>query len=258
LTFALTRDAREVRVEGRLLWNERSARLLLVLPSVGKLVMQVPASRVERSQSGNLPCGRWFRRGDKTKGIGFVSDGLSDVNATLTETRVTLARASRYADDVLTPPEQDRWMPATDCGELRFNFWLTSAAVDLELLAQELLQPPVALCVPPTPGELPRSGSLARVEPDHVALLAAQAGERGGLRVRLQNLSERPTPVRLTLGGTTHELGALRPYEIGHFDAGKSTTSHRSLPSGSRRNGSQPTQQQRGSRATKPVDAARG
>ncbi len=237
LTFALSRDGREVRVEGRLLWNERSARLLLVLPSSGKLVMQVPASRAERSQTGNLPCGRWFRRGNQRTGIGFVSDGLSDLNATATEIRVTIARASRYADDVLTPPDQDRWMPATDCGELRFQFWLAAGAADLELLAQELLQPPVALCVPPGIGEWPRSGSLARVEPEQVVLLAAHPGDDGRLQVRLQNLSDRDSDVRLTLGEIVHEVGTLGPYEISNLILSTAPKSGQARQEGIRRNG---------------------
>ena len=214
LTFALARDAREVRVEGRLLWNERSARLVLVLPSAGELAMQVPASRATRAQGGSVPGGRWFRRGDRRTGIGFLSDGLSDVRATARETRVTVARASRYADAVPPPPGKESWLPAADCGELRFGFWLTRASADLELLAQELLHPPVVVCVPAHPGELGRSGSLARVEPDHVALLAAHPAENGGLLLRLQNLSERNAEVLVTMNGVRHGLGTLAPYEI--------------------------------------------
>lgn len=173
LTFYLSRDSHEVRVKSRLLWNERSARLKLVLPCAGKVEMQVPASKIERSQTGHLPMGRWVKRGEGPDTVSFVSDVLSDVDFTSDELRITLARASRYGDDVPTRPDERSWQPATDCGELKFEFWLAPGESDLEKLSQELLHPPTVLAVPSRVGEKGSSGSLASIEPECLALLSA-------------------------------------------------------------------------------------
>jgi|GEM_PF-357790 len=214
LTYQIGRDAREVRVKGRLLWNERSARLKLVLPSTGPLTMQVPGSEAARNQSGHLPCGRWFRRGIGETSIGFISDVLSDVDTTATEINVTLARATRYANDVPTPADVEKWLSATDCGELKFEFWLAPGSANLTHLAQELIEPPVVVSTSAHPGTLPDTGSLARLEPDHLALLAARVGEDGNLVVRVQNLSKKATNARLIFGDRSFPLGILYAFEI--------------------------------------------
>lgn len=225
LTFAVRRGEDLVRVDARMLWNERCARVKLILPSRGTLQMETPGSVAERPQPGQLPCGRWLRRVSDDRGIGFVSDVLSDVNTTPDETRITIARASRYADDVPTRPEEDPWRPATDCGELKFQFLLTPPDADLPRLTEEFLTPPVTLCVPPHPGELPAKGSLAEIKPAHVTLLSLQADNTGRLRLRVQNRSEKPTSATLRLGSKTETIGRLGPYEIATFAAAEIRTS---------------------------------
>jgi alpha-mannosidase len=214
LTFMLGRDAREVGVKGRLLWNERSSRLNLVLPASGPLVMQVPGSEVERAQPGHLPCGRWFRCGVGEGSIGFVSDVLGDVVATEKEIHVTLARASRYADDVPTAADEEKWRPAVDCGELKFEFWLAPGTANLTHLAQELVERPVVVTTSAHPGSLPGTGSLARLEPDHVTLLSACLRADGDLQVRVQNSSREAASARLIFGERSFSLGALSAFEI--------------------------------------------
>ncbi len=214
LTFAVRSDGKEVRVSGRTLWNERSARLKMIFPSSGPLSMQVPASTVVRDQPGHLPCGRWFRRGNHQNGFGFVSDVLSDIDATEDRVNVTVARASRYANDVPTPANKDLWLPATDCGELKFQFNLTAPQENLEQMAQELLHPPVSLTVPPHPGERPSVGSLAEVKPDHVTLLSVRLVGPGKLQLRVQNQSTKTAEATLVLAGKKIGLGSLKTHEI--------------------------------------------
>jgi Glycosyl hydrolases family 38 N-terminal domain len=100
LTFDLCREQEWIKVQGHLLWNQRSARLQLVLPSKGAATCDVPGGRVERSQRGQVPVARWFSRttleGPPTR-IGVATDVLGDADFLQHETRLTLARASRYA-----------------------------------------------------------------------------------------------------------------------------------------------------------------
>ena len=210
LTFYLSRDAREVRVKSRLLWNERSARLKLMLPGSGKLEMQVPGSRAERPQVGHLPAGRWVRRGD----LGFISDVLSDVDATEGGLGVTLARASRYANDVKTEADAQPWLPAVDCGELKYEFWLAPGDADLEALSRDLLCPPATLTCPAARGDWADSGSLGHLEPSHLQLLSATDPDGQGLRVRVQNPSAAKCDAWFVLAGQRHALGTLLPFQI--------------------------------------------
>jgi len=214
LTFFLGSDGREIRVKGRMLLNERSSRVNLVLPVSGAMFMQVPGSEVERNQPGHLPCGRWFRCGTGEGSVGFVSDVLSDVVAKDKETHVTLARASRYADDVPTIAGKEKWLPAADCGELKFEFWLAPGTANLAHLAQELMNPPVVVYTPAHPGALPDTGSLARLEPEHLSLLAAHLGTDGDLHIRVQNLSKKTANGRFVFGDRSFSLGVLSAFQI--------------------------------------------
>ncbi len=214
LTFFLTRSSGEVRVSGRLLWNERSSRLKLVLPSSGALEMQVPAGVAERADSGHLPCGRWVRRGNGGGALGFVSEFFSDVDVTDSVLQVTLVRASRYADDVPTSAGVRPWQPAMDLGEFKFQFLLAPGSSDLERLAGDLLTPPVSLCIDPHPGTMPACGSFGSIEPSQASLLALR--HLGGRRfsARIQNLSDDSFEVVLQLGGQKIPLGTFAPWEI--------------------------------------------
>ena len=214
LTFYLTRDGDEIRVSGRMLWNERSSRLKLVLPSSGPLEMQVPAGVAARPQAGHLPCGRWVRRGEGPGSFGFVSDVFSDVDAAADALHVTLVRASRYADDVPTPANVRPWAPAMDLGEFKFRFLLVPGTTDLERLTGNLLNPPVVLCVAPHAGRLPDQGTFGLIEPSHAVLLALRHDGGGAFSVRIQNFSDAETDVVFTLAGQQFPLGVFRPWEI--------------------------------------------
>jgi alpha-mannosidase len=103
LSFALCRRRGAVDVAVRLFWNERSARLKLVMP-VGATgaEYEVPGGTVRRGELGEVPGGRWVRtRGAK---LGFASDALYCFDLTQGALRATLVRASRYANDVRPRP----------------------------------------------------------------------------------------------------------------------------------------------------------
>ena len=153
LTFSVSREISGVRVKGRLLWNQRSARLQLVLPSTGPAECDVPGSVATRTERGQVPVGRWFQRtnGDGDT-LGIASDVLSDADFLPQETRLTLARATRYADDQKTGPSEKMWLPAADCGELKFQLGLYSTGTSGDQASHSLLSPPVSLMVTPGPG----------------------------------------------------------------------------------------------------------
>jgi len=100
-----------------------------------------------------------------------------------------------------------------DCGELKFEFLLTPGESDLERLAQDLISPPIVLTTSAHEGVLPDEGSLGRIEPAHLSLLAMQRSDDGGLAVRIQNR----TPAKVSFFhfcGEKHSLGSLQPWEI--------------------------------------------
>lgn len=224
LTFCVGEKARELRVFGRLLINERSARVKLVFPRRGPLEMEVPGGCIKRNVPGHLPTGRWVTTGSGKNRLHFISDVLGDVDATENEFRVTLARASRYADDVRTSPEETPWFPAVDCGELKFQFWLAVGNADPALLAEQLLHPPVSLHVAPHPGDLGRMGSCGALEPTSVKLLSAQPLTSGDISLRLQNQSDRQTTVHWMNGKYKLTIATLRPWEIASVSVPASAT----------------------------------
>jgi len=186
LTFSLCRNRRAVDVSARLFWNERSARLKLVMPVCATSAeYEVPGATVRRGELGEVPGGRWVRTfGGK---LGFASDALYCFDLTQGDLRATLVRASRYANDVKTAPDAEHRLPATDLGEHRFRFLLTPGGKELPCLAAELEMPPLTVTVAPHPGNLPRTGSLASLTPETFRLLAIKPSQDGhGWVLRVQ------------------------------------------------------------------------
>lgn len=217
LSFALTRGSATVEVSARLLLDDRSARLKLVFPGGDSADYEVPGSVVHRGACGEVPGGRWVRvRGGKNGGMGFVSDALYGFEGIEGEFRATVARASRYANDIVTPAAAEPWRPAVDCGELKFKFLLTGPEADLPRLADQLEQPPVVLTVPPSKGKLQRTGSLLELSPSSARLLALKRAEDGrGFVLRAQAPAGRPVELAAVLLGQRIALGPLRGGEIG-------------------------------------------
>jgi alpha-mannosidase len=214
LTFSLTADRPSVDVSARVLWNERSSRLKLVMPvRASSAAFDVPGGTVVRNApTGEVPGGRWVNAGP----VGFASDALYNFDLTADGVlRATICRASRYAAEQAESADTAPWHPAVDCGELRFRFLLTLDTDQLSHLARELETPPVALIVPPSPGRLPRTGSLAALSPESVRLLALKPSEDGnGWILRIQNEgAEEAAPDLMWMG----ETRGLKPLASGHI-----------------------------------------
>jgi alpha-mannosidase len=220
LTFHVSRDRDAVDVSARVLLDDRSARLKLVFPAGDQVDYEVPGSVAHRGPVGEVPGARWARvHASKTNdGMGFASDGLYNFDSESGEFRATVARATRYANDVKTPAEAEAWRPAVDCGELKFRFVITPPTADLPRVAAELEQPPVVLLVPPREGKLKRTGSLLELTPASGRLLALKRAEEGrGFILRVQAAPGNPVRLTALWLGNKLALGPLNGGEIGSW-----------------------------------------
>ena len=220
LTISVSRGRDAVDVSARVLWDERSARLKLVMPVGDQAEFDVPAASVTRGPNGEVPGGRWVRvTGSNGSTFGFASDALYNFDTKDGLFRATVCRASRYADDVHTNAPERPWQPAVDAGELRFNFLISPGDEKLPALAEQLEQPPVAILVPPhagaSGGNWKRSGSLASIGPDNLKMLALKPAEDGkGLILRVQETSGKATQPQLKIGGKTVRLSRVGGHRI--------------------------------------------
>jgi len=217
LTISLATGRDAVDVGARLLLDERSARVKLVMPVAGSsvAVYDVPGTTVTRADEGEVPGGRWVRVKSSEGDFGFASDSLYGFNFKPGVLQATIARASRYAATDSLDRHEEIWAPAVDRGEIKFKFLLAPGDSQLATLAQVLDQPPIVQLVLASPGNLGRSGSLGRLDPADVALLALKPSEDGqDLVVRVQNQGASDREVVLTLGETSIALGNAAPGRI--------------------------------------------
>lgn len=214
LTFLLARDSAQVRVNARVLWTDRSARLKLVLPCGGASDYEVPGGVARREPCGEVPGGRWVRAGSGAARVGFASDALYGFDTTATEFRATVVRATRYASDAKRVADDMPWLPVVDAGELRFSFLLTPECDRLPALAAELEEPPVVMAVPTRPGKRPATGTLIAGLPASFRLLALCSLGRDGVEFRVQNTGSSARAATITWLGQKLALGRVARGEI--------------------------------------------
>jgi len=216
LLVSVYRHRPAVDVKARVLWNERSARLKLVMPSVGnKAKFEVPGGIIRRKPCGEAPGGRWVRvKGTNTR-FGFASDALYAFNNKDGALQATIVRASRYADNRTMGSREELWRPTVDNGELKFSFVLSPGDTQLPRLAGELEQALLTVPVPPNKASLPRKGSLAELMPSTLHLLALKPAYNGpGWIVRVQESAGRTVRAKLTWLGNHINLGTVHPRRI--------------------------------------------
>lgn len=210
LTFMLTRGSRHVEVRARVLWNERSARLKLVLPcNDGSAIFDTPGSDTRRGPCGEVPGGRWAKVGTGPAAWGFASDALYGFDTTEDEFRATIVRSTRYGGDVIRGPEDAPWKAATDLGEHRFNFMLAADSDGIPRLAKVLEEPPVVLPVPASPGTLEPAGSLLGAIPETFELLAVRGVCAQACEIRVRNHADAEHPFAINWCGTDLDLGTV-------------------------------------------------
>jgi len=214
LSFALYRQREAVDVSARLFWNERSARLKMVMPvKATGAEFEVPGGTAQRGEWGEVPGGRWVCANGAA--FGFASDALYCFDLTRGALRATLVRATRYANDVKTGADAELWRPATDMGEHRFRFVFTPGGAELPRLATELEMPPTIVTASAHPGKLPRTGSLAALDSEGFTLLALKPAADGrGWILRLQETAGKARrPLFNWLGGKL-VLDTVGPFQI--------------------------------------------
>lgn len=217
LTFSLCSERSAVDVSARVLWNERAARLQLVMPfSCEGGEYDVPGATVRRGLVGEVPGGRWVRVvGQRGKKLGWASDSIYGFECRGGEFLATVCRATRYSADQPAAAGEAPYIPAVDRGELKFRFMLTPGDEDLPMEAAMLEQPPTVLLVPAKPGKMARQGSLAELAPDTMKLLAFKPAADGkGYILRFQNMAKRTLTPRFKLLDQKLQLGAV---EAGHI-----------------------------------------
>jgi alpha-mannosidase len=216
LSVARERDAVDAKL--RLLLDERSARVRLVMPAGEDAEFEVPGGSIRRGPGGEVPGGRWVRVRSGDSAFGFASAQLSSFACEDGALVATIARASRYADSLVISPQEQPWLPAVDRGELRFDLLFTTGDLELPRRARELVSPPVVEMVAPKParrGQLPRGGSALTLAPTSLALLALKRAEDGrGLVVRVQETAGTSADAVLSLAGSRLRLGRVAPHAI--------------------------------------------
>ncbi|MGE9292356.1 MAG: glycoside hydrolase family 38 [Puniceicoccales bacterium] len=163
MTLDLHAESDRVDWSGRLFLNDSSCRVRMLLPGdITAAQYEIPGGSIQRTQPGETPGIGWvIGQREDAPVFGFSSDACSSFNISERQLLVTLARASRYADDVPTPSGQLPHLPSVDCGELRFRGLLTTKTETLKRDSLFLGQPPIIQMVPTSNGRLTRRGCAA-------------------------------------------------------------------------------------------------
>jgi alpha-mannosidase len=231
LSFSLDHGARHVAVSARLLWNERSARLKLLMPHAGRTTtFEVPGGEVTRGSLGEVPGGRWVRADAGHQPFVFASDALYNFDLTEGTLRATIVRSTRYARNSPAGATAEPWRAHQDLGEHCFKFAIGAGDLDAWALADNLEQPIGVLRTAPHAGPRGRSGSFASLSAG-ARLLAIKPSAKGtGWVVRIQGRAGKTSPCSLTWLGRRLPLGRITPHEIVSFlltPAGKGWTTQR-------------------------------
>ncbi len=215
LTVHLYRGREVVDIEARLLWNERAARLKMVMPcGAESAIYDVPGAVAERPCDGReVPGGRWVKCMGPTP-FGFASNAIYGFDVKDGALRASIARASGFATTDTHEAHELPWRPTTDAGLLRFRCCLTADVDALTGIAAILAQPPVVLHTWPSPGGLPRRGSLAALSDGLELLAMTPADDKDGWEIRLQNRTSQPLTGEFTWGDRRFPLGTVAPFRL--------------------------------------------
>jgi alpha-mannosidase len=220
LTFGLDWQRDALDISARVLWDERCARLKLCLPGGFQTAeYDVLGGSITRGALGEVPGGRWVRLKREERELGFASDALYGFNLTPEGSlQASIARATRYSADGPANVDEYPWQPVLDTGELRFRCLITTGMAHLAQMAAELEQPPLVAHVTPSAGDWEKTGSLLRLEPESLRVLAIKPAEEGeGWVLRVQSSAEEAVRPKLNWLGQEMELAPVPPMKIATY-----------------------------------------
>lgn len=213
LAITLLRGRAAVDVQARLLWDERGARLRLLLPGVDAATYAVPGGSAARGAVGDVPALGWVAASGAAGGFGLASDALSSFAVAQGILSATVVRTSHYAYSSSARYPADPWWAVADCGELRFRCAICPPGTAMPAFARTVASPPLVQVVPAAPAigaALPRCGSLAALAPASLALQAVKpAADGDGLVLRVLETGGAAVDARLTLFGRDLDLGRV-------------------------------------------------
>ncbi len=213
LHFLLGRDAHHVEVRARAIWNERSARLKLLMPcGAERADFEVPGGTAVRRPSGEVPGGRWVRALSGKAGVlGFASDAIYGFNLDRSGVlAASIVRSSRYADDHVAQASELPEIPCSDVGEYKFRFLIHPGDSNLETAAEALERPPANILAWPHDGELEPKGSLLSISPSSLRVLAIkEAEDSDGFVIRIMKTSHGACHGRIVFEGREIDLGVV-------------------------------------------------
>ena len=224
LTIQLYRNRDAVDISARVFWNDRYRRLKLVMPAGDQAEFEVPGGVVKRVPCGEVPGGRWVRVKGPRGSFGFASDALYGFDCKDGALRASVVRSTGHTKQKWRDVQDIAWRPHADIGEHRFRFLLSPGGSNLAQLARQLEQPPVVQTVLPSPGDLPRSGSVMDLKPANLQLLCLKPAEDGdGVVLRVQETHGKMTKPRLMWLGEKVALDEVGPRKIAtwHLRHGK-------------------------------------
>jgi hypothetical protein len=118
--------------------------------------------------------------------------------------------ASRYCDDRVVQGDEEPWTPAADAGELRLRFLLSPGDPALPQQARLLEEPVIAMPVPSGAGHLPRTGTLLRLAPGSLRVVALRpAGDGSGVIITLQAADGRAASASIVWMGSVRDPGRV-------------------------------------------------
>ncbi len=184
LTISLDRGIDRVRLAGHIIYQERVARLCLVMDSMTEAITyQVPGGACERTVCGDVPGGRWLKSGSYG-----IANSVSCSFANIPEEffAVNLIRGCRSASSADEADHLVSERPITDYGDHHFELILTTAeAVEAEAEILELA--PVQVMAWTHKGEIaPQPQSLLEVTgAQMLSWNALQSTQGGSAKIRI-------------------------------------------------------------------------
>jgi alpha-mannosidase len=213
LAITLLRGRDAVDLHARLMWDERAARLRLLMPGVDSATYEVPGGAVTRGAVGDVPALGWAVTSGPGGGFGLASDALSSYTVAQGLFSATVVRTSHYAFSNNARYPADSWWAVADCGELRFRFAICPPGTAMPAFARTIASPPLIQVVPATAAvgsPMPRTASLASITPASLTLQALKpAADGDGLVLRVLETSGAPATATLNLLGLRLDLGQV-------------------------------------------------